>query len=201
MVYHQAVWDEPLLAEMHSKGKVGITLPSYKQIDDSRAESLVPKKLLRKDVKLPSLSQPEVVRHFTKLSQMNFGVDLGPYFLGSCTMKHNPKVSERIASNQNFSELHPYQDEDSIQGILQIFYELSEMLAEITGISRISLAPAAGAHGEFVGTLIIRKRLQELGELKERNEMLIPDSAHGTNPATASMAGFRDVRIPSDEEG
>jgi len=195
MVYHQAVWDEPLLVELSSKGKLGITLPSYRQIDDSNADSLVPEKLLRKSVRLPSLSQPEVVRHFTKLSQMNFGVDLGPYFLGSCTMKHNPKVSERIASNPNFSELHPYQDEDSIQGILKIFYELAEMLAEITGTDRVSLAPAAGAHGEFVGALITRKRLQELGQLKERNEMLIPDSAHGTNPATASMANFRLVDI------
>jgi glycine dehydrogenase subunit 2 len=201
MVYHQAVWDEPLLVELDSKGKLGITFPSYKQIDDSSADNLVPKKIIRKAVKLPSLSQPEVVRHFTKLSQMNFGIDLGPYFLGSCTMKHNPKVSERIALNPDFSELHPYQEEDSMQGILQIFYELSEMLAEITGTSRVSLAPAAGAHGEFVGALIIRKRLQELGQLKERNEMLIPDSAHGTNPATASMANFRVVRIPSDDEG
>jgi len=201
MVYHQAVWDEPLLMELHSKGKVGITFPSYKEINDSRAESLVPKRLSRKVVRLPSLSQPEVVRHFTRLSQMNFGVDLGPYFLGSCTMKHNPKVSERIALNPNFSELHPYQEEYSIQGILQIFYELSVILAEITGTSRVSLAPAAGAHGEFAGALIIRKRLQELGQLIERNEMLIPDSAHGTNPATASMAGFRVVRIPSDMEG
>ena len=200
MVFHQAVWDEPLLSELGGKGRVGITLPSYQQIDSSFDEKFVPAKLRRKQISLPKLSQPEVVRHFIHLSQMNFGVDLGPYFLGSCTMKHNPKISERIAGNYNFTELHPYQDEDSIQGILQIFYELSGMLAEITGTDKVSLSPAAGAHGEFVGALIIRKHLEEIGE-KQRDEMLIPDSAHGTNPATAAMAGFKVVKIPSDEEG
>lgn len=200
MVFHQAVWDEPLISELGGNGRVGITLPSYKPIDEIFNESFVPRKLRRKQIRLPKLSQPEVVRHFTRLSQMNFGVDLGPYYLGSCTMKHNPKVSERIAANPNFTELHPYQNEDSIQGILQIFYELSEMLAEITGTDKVSLSPAAGAHGELVGALMIRKHLEEIGE-KQRDEMLVPDSAHGTNPATAAMAGFKVIKVASDEEG
>lgn len=200
MTFHQAVWDEPLLVELSGKGKVGVTLPSYKEIDDVYDESFLPAKLRRKHLPLPCISQPEIVRHFTRLSQMNYGIDLGSYYLGSCTMKHNPKVSERIASNQNFSELHPYQEEGSVQGILQIFHELSGMLAEITGTDKVSLSPAAGAQGEFVGALIIRKHLEELHE-KQRDEMLVPDSAHGTNPATASMAGFKIVKIPSDGEG
>ncbi|HZD12030.1 MAG TPA: aminomethyl-transferring glycine dehydrogenase subunit GcvPB, partial [Candidatus Binatus sp.] len=150
--------------------------------------------------KLPELSEPEVIRHFTRLSQETYAVDLGTYPLGSCTMKYNPKIAEQVVQNHKLERLHPEQDESTIQGILIILYQLSRILAEITGMSRVTLQPAAGAQGELVGVLIMRAYHKAEGQL-QRQEMLIPDSAHGTNPASAAMAGFRVVVIPSDREG
>jgi len=141
----------------------------------------------------------EVVRHFTRLSQQNFGVDLGIYPLGSCTMKYNPKISEEIVSTHKLTNLHPYQDESLTQGILRIMFELQNYLSEITGMDKFSLQPAAGAQGEFVGALIIRAYHKDKGE--RRDEILVPDSSHGTNPASAAMAGFKVIVIPSNEEG
>jgi glycine dehydrogenase subunit 2 len=149
---------------------------------------------------LPEMSEPEVLRHYVRLSQMNFAIDVGMYPLGSCTMKYNPKVSQRIVRNPNIANLHPYQDEDTIQGILSILYGLEGMLCEIAGMDRFSLQPAAGAQGEYVGTLITKNYLKDQGHL-EKNEILVPDSAHGTNPASAAMAGFDVVKIPSSSEG
>ncbi len=149
---------------------------------------------------IPEISEPEIVRHFLRLSQMNFAIDLGMYPLGSCTMKYNPKVSQRIARNPKIAALHPYQEESSIQGILEILSELEGFLCELAGMSRFSLAPAAGAQGEYVGDLIIRNSLLEQKQT-EKDEMLVPDSAHGTNPASAAMAGFKVVKIPSTERG
>jgi len=132
---------------------------------------------------------------------MGFGVDFGTYPLGSCTMKYNPKVCERVASSLKLKMLHPLQPQENCQGILQILYELSKYLAEVTGTCRVSLVPAAGAHGEFVGALMIRAAIKDRGELETRREMIIPDSAHGTNPASAAMAGFKVVKVPSDRNG
>ena len=131
---------------------------------------------------------------------MNFAIDVGMYPLGSCTMKYNPKVSQRIARNPKMAALHPYQDESTVQGILEILFELGEMLSEISGMDRFSLSPAAGAQGEYVGALIFRNYLRDRG-LSNKDEMLVPDSAHGTNPASAAMAGFKVVKIPSSDEG
>jgi glycine dehydrogenase subunit 2 len=154
----------------------------------------------RKDLKLPELSELQVLRHFNRLSQMNFSVESGMYPLGSCTMKYNPKIAERISASPRIREAHPLQPDDSLQGLLEIFYELSKMLEEITGMYRFSLAPAAGAQGEFAGALMIRKHLRENG-LANKDEILVPDSAHGTNPASAAMAGFKVVKIQSNEDG
>ena len=195
--YRQAAWDEPLLNAMGRKGRKGISMPK----DQFPSSTLrIPDRLLRKEIPLPNLSQIEVVRHFTHLSQMNFSIDSGMYPLGSCTMKYNPKLASRIATDRKITGLHPYQDEQTIQGILEILYRLSFYLAEITGMSRVSLAPSAGAHAEFVGGLIIRKYLREIGE-PAKDEILIPDSAHGTNPSSAVLAGFKVVKVRSDSEG
>ena len=162
---------------------------------------LIPSSMTRsEDLGLPEMSEPEILRHYVRLSQMNFAIDVGMYPLGSCTMKYNPKISQRIARNPNIANLHPYQDEDTIQGILSILYELEQMLCEITGMDDFSLQPAAGAQGEYVGTLIIKNFLKDRG-YSDKNEILVPDSAHGTNPASAAMAGFNVVKIPSSRTG
>jgi glycine dehydrogenase subunit 2 len=198
--FRQAVWDEPLLKEISRSGRVGFSLPKLGNVDE-KVFLEIPASMLRKDpVDLPELSEPQVLRHYVRLSQMNFAIDVGMYPLGSCTMKYNPKISQRLASNPNLTNLHPYQDEDTIQGILEIMYDVGQMLCEITGMADISLQPAAGAQGEYVGALIIRNRLDDLG-LHAKDEMLVPDSAHGTNPASATMAGFKVVKIPSSDSG
>ena len=189
---------------MSRAGRRGYSLPPLSdkilaKIGD--IADIVPKSMLRSEkLELPEISEPEIVRHFVRLSQMNFGIDVGMYPLGSCTMKYNPKVSERIARNPKFANLHPYQDEDTVQGILEILLELESMLSEITGMSQFSLIPAAGAQGEYVGALIIRNFVRDKG-YAGKNEMLVPDSAHGTNPASAAMAGFKVVKISSSKLG
>jgi glycine dehydrogenase subunit 2 len=194
------VWNEPLLKELSKEGRRAYSLP-HSKISDQDLESWIPPSLVRKSrLNLPQLSEPEIIRHYVRLSQMNFAIDVGTYPLGSCTMKYNPKISERIARNPKFANLHPYQDEGTIQGTLEILYELQTFLCEITGMDGFSLAPAAGAQGEYVGALIIRSYLKNNG-MAEKNEMLVPDSAHGTNPASAAMAGFKVVKIPSSADG
>ncbi|MFQ5998520.1 MAG: aminomethyl-transferring glycine dehydrogenase subunit GcvPB, partial [Candidatus Bathyarchaeia archaeon] len=203
MTFRQAVWTEPLLSELSSPGRRGSNFGPDDRLKKiyEQSEDFIPQKLKRTKLALPSLSEPQVVRHFLRLSQMNFGVDFGMYPLGSCTMKYNPKIAERLAGNPNMLNSHPLQYFGSCQGILEILYDLSEMLAEITGMARMSLAPAAGAQGEYVGTLIMKAFFRDRGELEKRREILIPDSAHGTNPATAVMAGFRVIKIASNENG
>lgn len=202
--FRQAVWDEPLLIELSRKGRIGYSLPKISerimdQIEDP--SKLIPPTMLSSALpELPEMSEPEVLRHYVRLSQMNFAIDVGMYPLGSCTMKYNPKVSQRIARNPNIANLHPYQDEDTIQGILSILFDLERMLGEIAGMHSFSIQPAAGAQGEYVGTLIIRNFLRDQGH-PEKNEILVPDSAHGTNPASAAMAGFKVVKIPSSKTG
>ncbi|ACJ15699.1 glycine cleavage system protein P, subunit 2 [Thermococcus onnurineus NA1] len=196
-MFRQAKWDEPLIFELSRSGRVGYTLP--KPIED--VEIRVPEKLKRKSpLNLPELSEPEVVKHYTRLSGMNYGVDSGIYPLGSCTMKYNPKINEEIAGHPGVAYVHPYQDERTIQGALKIMWELEGWLKEITGMDRFTLQPAAGANGEFTGVMIIRAYHLDRGET-QRTEMLVPDSAHGTNPASAAMAGFKVIEIPSNENG
>lgn len=205
MKFHQAKWNEPLIFERSRAGAVGYSLP---RISDTVRKVLpkplspIPKNLRRKtSPRLPELSEPEVVQHFVRLSQMNYCIDLGLYPLGSCTMKYNPPLNEDLVKTPQFSQFHPHQDFVTLQGIFQIFHELQQWLAEITGMDDVSLQPAAGAQGELAGVLIIRAYHSDRGELETRREIIIPDSAHGTNPASAAMAGFDVVVVPSNEQG
>ncbi|MHA1626947.1 MAG: aminomethyl-transferring glycine dehydrogenase subunit GcvPB [Candidatus Asgardarchaeia archaeon] len=203
--FRQAGWKEPLIFEMSRKGRVGFSLPEVPEEyvkEMGRVEDLIPESLLRKEApKLPEVSEVDVVNHFTRLSQMNYGVDLGFYPLGSCTMKYNPKLNERIARLEGFLWLHPYQDEGTIQGALEVIYRLQRWISEITGMEYVSLQPSAGAQGELTGMLIVRTYLEDEGLLGKKREVIVPDSAHGTNPASAAMAGFKVLEIPSDEDG
>jgi glycine dehydrogenase subunit 2 len=198
-VYRQASWGEPLLFELGRKGRRGHVSSRFE--NDEEAKSLIPAKMLRKKLELPELSESEVIRHFTRLSEMNYGVDSGLYPLGSCTMKYNPKINDYIAALHGSAMLHPYQDSSSTQGTLEILYKLERWLAEITGTFEVCLHPAAGAHGEFLGTLLMRQCLKANGDCHDRTEVIVPDSAHGTNPASAAMAGFNVVIVPSGKDG
>lgn len=199
MGFAQARWNEPLIIDLSKSGKIGFN--QFLEENVERNLSSIPERLRRKDApRLPEVTEIEVVRHYTRLSQENFGVDLGIYPLGSCTMKYNPKVCDTIAASHKIRELHPYQDVRTVQGILQILYEASEFLANIVGMSKITLQPSAGAHGEYTGVLLMRAYHRDRGEGK-RDEILIPDSAHGTNPASAAMAGYKVIEIPSSREG
>ena len=160
-----------------------------------------PPALLRDSLRLPELSQGELVRYYTALSRRNFGVDSGTYPLGSCTMKYNPKVDDLVAGLPGFAEAHPLAPVEDIQGTLRVLYELQGDLAEITGLPAVGLAPAAGAQGELAGMLMVRRALERRGELAQRRRVLVPDSAHGTNPASAAMAGFAVTELPSGPDG
>jgi glycine dehydrogenase subunit 2 len=191
---------EKLIFEKGASGRRAATLPEL-DIPLHPLESLVPIDCLRAEpAPLPEVSEIEVVRHFTHLSQRNFGVDMGFYPLGSCTMKYNPKLNEDIASLPGFARLHPLEHESMTQGALQILYELEQYLAEISGMKRMTLQPAAGAHGEITGLMII-KAYHEHRQEGYRNIVLIPDGAHGTNPASATLAGYRTVELRSDARG
>ena len=187
---------EPLIFELSSPGRCACFLP---ELDVPEAD-LPPEEWLRKDLPLPEVGEADVVRHYVRLSQLNYGVDIGMYPLGSCTMKYNPKVNEVACRLPGFAQTHPYQDPSTVQGNLALMYELQEMLKEIAGFDAVSLQPAAGAHGELTGILIMRKYLQDRGET-QRNKVLVPDSAHGTNPASTSMSGLQVVEIKSDARG
>ncbi len=204
-MFRQAQWNEKVIFELGAKGRRGCVLPSVEdevsKLTGNVANRL-PKTVERtQPPKLPELSEVEVVRHFIRLSQMNYGVDLGLYPLGSCTMKYNPKINDALAGVSDISELHPNQDADTVQGILQILYRLSQWLAEITGTYEICLQPSAGAHGELLGALIMRACHKFNGSIDERTELIVPDSAHGTNPASGTMAGFKIVVVPSNQNG
>jgi len=166
-------------------------------IKSEKIEEILPKNLMREELRIPDISEVEIVRHYMKLSKNNYGVDTGIYPLGSCTMKYNPKINEIVARMTSFSQLHPLQDEN--EGALEILHEISQMLGEITGMDGFTLQPAAGAHGELVGLLIIKKFFETKGIVK--NKIIIPDSAHGTNPASAKMAGFSIIELQSNEHG
>jgi glycine dehydrogenase subunit 2 len=186
---------EPLIYELSSPGRKGVTMP---QPDVPMAE--LPAAFLRADLPLPEVSEIDVVRHYVRLSQLNHAVDVGMYPLGSCTMKYNPKVNEVAARLPGFAWTHPLQQPETVQGNLALLFELQEILAEASGFDAVSLQPAAGAHGELTGVLIMRNYLYDRGE-RQRTKILVPDSAHGTNPASTTMAGLTVVEIPSDERG
>ncbi len=188
--YRQARWDEPPiwdLAHAHAP-------------EPAPAIPGVPDRFRRHEgLRWPELSEPTVVRHYTRLSQMNFGIDSGIYPLGSCTMKYNPKVSELLARRPGAAQVHPYQPEATVQGSLEITWKLERLLAKVTGFPEVSLQPAAGAHGEYTSLLMVRAYYRDRGELERRTEVLLPDTAHGTNPASASMAGFVTREITSKD--
>ncbi|MFL6507009.1 MAG: aminomethyl-transferring glycine dehydrogenase subunit GcvPB [Nitrososphaeraceae archaeon] len=159
----------------------------------------LPKDLIRKELPLPNVSEVNVIRHYTNISRMNFGVDIGFYPLGSCTMKYNPKINEDIARLDGFKDLHPISPESCIQGSLQLMWEFEQDLKKITGMDAFSLQPAAGAQGELLGIMITKTYYKQKNE--KRTKIIIPDSAHGTNPATAAMCKFETITIPSDSRG
>src|SRR5438034_3344154 len=185
-----------LIYERSRAGRRASTLPHY---DLPVPE--VPSALRRADApRLPELAEPELVRHFTELSTRNFGIDTGFYPLGSCTMKYNPRVNERLALLPGFRDLHPLQDEDGAQGALELMWRLQEILAEVCGLDAVSLQPAAGSQGELTGLMLMRAYFADRGETG-RNEVVIPDTAHGTNPASVTMAGFQLVGVKTDARG
>ena len=186
---------EPVIYDKSSPGRRGVRFPS-----PVVSNTPLPDNLLRQDLPLPEVSEIDVIRHFTKLSQLNHGIDIGFYPLGSCTMKYNPKINEQTARMPGFAYVHPMQPVDTVQGALLLMFELQEALKEIGGFAGVTLQPAAGAHGELTGVLIIKKYHEMRGDTK-RNKILLPDSAHGTNPATSAMSGYRVVEIPSDARG
>ena len=151
--------------------------------------------------RLPELAEPDLVRHFTELTTRNFGIDTGFYPLGSCTMKHNPRVNERVVALPGFRDVHPLQEEDGAQGALELMWRLQEILAEVAGLPAVSLQPAAGSQGELTGLMLMRAYFTERGEIEQRRGVVVPDTAHGTNPASVAMAGFELVNVKTDARG
>lgn len=191
--------EEPTIFELGSSSNTGVDFPA---LPDSYKPSNSLSPFIRKDpVDLPGLSEPEAIRHYTRLSQKNFGIDTGFFPLGSCTMKHNPRLNEKLARLEGFSQTHPLQRDDSVQGILQLMWLVGYWLKELTGMHSVALSPAAGAQGEMCGMFLIKEALRHKGELDKRTTVLVPDSAHGTNPATATMCGFTAKSIPSTDKG
>jgi glycine dehydrogenase subunit 2 len=186
---------EPLIYDLGAPGRQGVIMP-----DPDVPTTAFPADLLRTDLDLPEVDQLTVVRHFTRLSKLNYSIDQGMYPLGSCTMKYNPRLNEDTARLPGFWSSHPMQEPDTVQGNLALMYQLQEWLREIGGFAGVSLQPAAGAQGEFTGVLMMRAYHVARGDTR-RNKILIPNSAHGTNPATTSMVGLEVVELPSDERG
>ena len=192
--------EQTLIFEVSREGRTGYNLPTP-TVPEVDLESLLPATMIRKEVaELPEVSELDVVRHYTALSTRNHGVDSGFYPLGSCTMKYNPKVNEDMARLPGFAHIHPLQPVETIQGALELMVDLQEQLAEITGMDEVTLQPAAGAHGEWTGLMLIKAFHERNGDTA-RTKVLVPDSAHGTNPASAVVAGFETVTVKSDERG
>jgi len=189
------VIDEPLLFDIGSEGRSAVRFAETKT-DEKKLKESFPAAMIREPIEdFPEISQPELVRHYTRLSQWNYGVDTGLYPLGSCTMKYNPKVNEEAAALPGFALAHPHQPEVLSQGALRLMHHLEGYLAEITGMDRVTLQPSAGAHGELTAMMIIRAYFMDRGE--RRTRVIIPDTAHGTNPASVSMCGFEAVPVKS----
>jgi glycine dehydrogenase subunit 2 len=193
------VQNEPLLFELSSPGKRGYQLPKLDVPATKAAEVLGPENVRSGIDGFPEISEIEAIRHFTRLSTWNYSIDLGLYPLGSCTMKYNPRVNELVARTEGLAWAHPYQSESLSQGCMEVIAALEQALAEITGMDAVTLQPAAGAHGEFTGILMIRALLETRGN--PRKKILVPDSAHGTNPATAMMVGYSVANIKSNDRG
>ena len=192
--------EQTLIFEVSREGRTGYNLPTP-TVPEVDLEKLLPKSMIRKETaELPEVSELDVVRHYTALSTRNHGVDSGFYPLGSCTMKYNPKVNEDMARLPGFAHIHPLQPVETVQGALELMVDLQEQLAEITGMDEVTLQPAAGAHGEWTGLMLIKAFHERNGD-QSRTKVLVPDSAHGTNPASAVVAGFETVTVKSDERG
>lgn len=191
--------NQALIFELSHPGRTAYSLPEC-DVPVKKEAELIPQSMLRKNpAELPQVYEVDVIRHYTALSRRNFGVDNGFYPLGSCTMKYNPKINEDVARFPGFSKIHPYQPEESIQGALELLYHLQSDLEHITGMDQVTLQPAAGAHGEWTGLMMIRAYHESRGE--KRTKVIVPNSAHGTNPASATAAGFDTVTIKSNEKG
>lgn len=187
-----------LIFELSQPGRTGYKLP---ELDVEEKDNLIPEEFLsNEELDLPEVSEVDVVRHYTNLSTLNFGVDTGMYPLGSCTMKYNPKINEEIIANPKFAHIHPKQDDYQVQGALEAMYTLQKSLCEISAMDYMTLQPAAGAHGEITAITIFKK-YHEVNGNSEKNEIIVPDSAHGTNPATAAMAGYKVVEVKSNANG
>jgi glycine dehydrogenase subunit 2 len=191
---------EKLIYEKSSPGRHGVKLPES-GVPEKKISDLIPSQFVRKNpAALPEVTELDVMRHFVRLSHLNHSIDTGFYPLGSCTMKYNPKVNDAMAALEGFRELHPHQPVDQIQGALELLWNLEQMISEIVGLPHVTFQPAAGAHGELTGLLLIRAYFEAKGK-KNRNIVIVPDTAHGTNPATAALAGFEVVEIGSNDRG
>jgi glycine dehydrogenase subunit 2 len=187
-----------LIYEKSQSGRRSSAIPHY----DGLPAPDVPEELRRSEPpRLPEVHELGLVRHFTELSQRNFGIDTGFYPLGSCTMKYNPRVNERIVALPGFANLHPLQEEEGVQGALELEWRLQEILAEVTGLHSVSLQPAAGSQGELTGLMLVRAYFEEKGESEQRRKVVIPDTAHGTNPASVTMAGYEVTPVKTDPRG
>lgn len=187
-----------LIFEKNTPGQSAVSLPE-EDTNKISIDKLLPKSRLRKNLNLPSINETDLVRHYTQLSNRNFGVDQGFYPLGSCTMKYNPKVNEDMANLSGFTQIHPLSNDKDIQGALQLYYELEQYLKEITGFAAVSLQPAAGAHGEATGVMLMQAYYKDKNE--ERDKILIPEAAHGTNPASSALCGFEVIVIKTNNQG
>jgi len=187
-------FDEPLIFEMGEEGRTGVDINPV-EISNERLGGLARKE----NVGLPGLSEPQIVRHYTRLSQKNYGIDSGFYPLGSCTMKHNPRINEKIARMQGLGDLHPLQPQSTVQGALELIDTLAHWLKTLTNMPAVAMSPAAGAHGELCGMMAIAAAITARGE--NRTRVLVPESAHGTNPATAAACGFTVDSIPANDKG
>lgn len=191
--------DKALIFEMSKSGRTAYSLPGC-DVPEVDITSVLPQQFIRETpAELPEVSELELVRHYTELSRRNHGIDNGFYPLGSCTMKYNPKINEDVARYAGFAKIHPYQAEETLQGALKVMYDLQTELAEITGMDEVTLQPAAGAQGEWTALMMIRAYHESRGE--SRTKVIVPDTAHGTNPASASVAGLDTITISSDENG
>ncbi|RCW51736.1 aminomethyl-transferring glycine dehydrogenase subunit GcvPB [Paenibacillus prosopidis] len=191
--------EKALIFELSKPGRVAYSLPEC-DVPETDASALIPAGLLRsKSAELPEVYEVDIIRHYTELSRRNFGIDNGFYPLGSCTMKYNPKINEDVARFAGFAKIHPYQPEESIQGALEMLYTLQNDITALTGMDQVTLQPAAGAHGEWTGLMLIRAYHESRGE--QRTKVIVPDSSHGTNPASATVAGYDTITIKSNERG
>lgn len=192
--------NQPLIFEMTKQGRVGYSLPEL-DVPEVDLNELLGGELVREELaELPEVSELDIMRHYTALSNRNHGVDSGFYPLGSCTMKYNPKINESVARYSGFANIHPLQEEETVQGAMELMFDLQEHLKEITGMDEVTLQPAAGAHGEWTGLMMIRAFHEANGDT-HRTKVIVPDSAHGTNPASATVAGFETVTVKSNEHG